>query len=98
MVFKIISIVAAFFTTFSFLPQAIKTIKTKDTSGISFSMYLMFNIGVFLWAVYGFYIKDIAIVAANTVTFIFAFIILKCKIDNMKEEKKRKVGLRESNI
>lgn len=89
MLFKIISIVAAVLTTFSFLPQAVKTIKTKDTSGISFAMYVMFIIGVFLWAVYGLYLKDIAITAANTVTFIFAFIILKCKIDNRKSGKEK---------
>lgn len=32
---------AALLTTLSFLPQAIKTIKTKDTSGISLIMYSM---------------------------------------------------------
>lgn len=80
--------VAAALTTCSFLPQAVKTIKTKDTSGISFFMYLMFTIGVLLWVVYGIYIKDSAIIVANLVTFIFAFIILKYKISNIKKDKK----------
>lgn len=71
---------AAFFTTFSFLPQAIKVIKTKDTSGISLGMYSMFVLGVFLWLVYGLQTGDLPIICANATTFIFASIILTTKI------------------
>lgn len=88
MLFKILSIVAAILTTASFIPQAIKTIKTKDTSGISFVMYLMFTIGVLGWALYGIHVDDTAIIAANSITFIFAAIILKYKIGNMKNGEK----------
>jgi len=49
----ILGYMAAVFTTLSFLPQAIKVIKTKNTSGISLSMYFMFTIGVLLWCIYG---------------------------------------------
>ncbi|MDP4144450.1 MAG: SemiSWEET transporter [Bacillota bacterium] len=87
MIFKIIGMAAAMLTTASFIPQAIKTIKTKDTSGISFIMYLMFTLGVFFWIIYGLYIKDTAIIVANIVTFIFAAIILKYKMDNMRKGK-----------
>lgn len=89
MLFKTLGVFAAILTTSSFIPQAIKTIKTKDTSGISFSMYLMFTIGVLLWIFYGLYIKDIAITVANIITFIFASIILKYKIDNMRRVKEK---------
>lgn len=40
---------AAFGTTVSFLPQAVKTIQTKDTSGISLPMYCFFTAGTLLW-------------------------------------------------
>ncbi|GFZ32245.1 sugar transporter SemiSWEET [Clostridium zeae] len=85
MFFKVISIIAAILTTVSFVPQAVKTIKTKDTSGISFVMYLLFTVGVFCWLIYGTYIKDIAIISANAVTLILASIILKCKFDNVRK-------------
>ena len=78
---------AAIFTTLSFLPQAIKVIKTKNTSGISFSMYLMFTIGVFLWLLYGIGTKQASIAVANGVTLIFALIILKYTIDDLKKNK-----------
>lgn len=84
MSFKIIGLIAAVLTTSSFIPQAIKTIKTNNTKGISFSMYLMFTAGVLLWLFYGLYIKDIAVATSNIITFIFAAIILVYKIRNMK--------------
>ncbi len=71
---------AAFCTTISFLPQAVKTIKTKDTSGISLEMYVIFTIGVFSWLAYGILVKDTPIIIANAVTFILASIILGLKI------------------
>ena len=82
--------IAAAFTTLSFLPQAIKVIKTKNTSGISFSMYLMFTTGVFLWLLYGLYTKQLAVSLANGITLIFALIILKYTIDDLKKNKKDK--------
>ena len=77
--------IAAAFTTLSFLPQAIKVIKTKNTSGISFSMYLMFTIGVFLWFIYGIVTNQLAVSLANGITLIFAIIILKYTVDDLKE-------------
>lgn len=67
--------IAAALTTVSFLPQAIKVIKTKDTSGISLIMYTLFLIGVLLWFIYGMYLQDMAITVANAITFCFAFIV-----------------------
>lgn len=81
---------AAFFTTFSFLPQAVKTIKTKDTSSISLIMYLMFVTGVFLWLIYGLFIKDLPIIVANAITLVLAASILKIKLDSIKSERARK--------
>lgn len=75
-----IGFIAAFLTSVSFIPQAIQVIKTKDTSGISLMMYSMFVLGVALWTIHGFIIKDLAVIIANIVTFIFAFIVLAYKI------------------
>jgi MtN3 and saliva related transmembrane protein len=76
----LIGLLAAFGTTFSFLPQAIKIIKTKNTEGISLSMYLMFTTGVFLWLIYGYMKNDIPIMVANAITLILASIILYLKM------------------
>ncbi|MGM0509104.1 MAG: SemiSWEET transporter [Fusobacteriota bacterium] len=71
---------AAFCTTISFLPQAIKTIKTKDTSGISLGMYVIFTTGVLAWLVYGLMVRDFPLIAANFITFLFSSTILILKI------------------
>ncbi|MCX7084913.1 MAG: SemiSWEET transporter [Methylococcales bacterium] len=79
---EIISYVAATCTTASFLPQAILTIKTKDTEGLSLGMYSLFAIGVFCWLIYGLQIEDEAIIIANAITLILAGIILSFKVYN----------------
>jgi len=71
---------AACLTTVSFLPQAIKTISSKNTSGISLSMYAVFTTGTFLWLLYGLFGNDIPIIIANGITLVFAGIILIYKI------------------
>jgi MtN3 and saliva related transmembrane protein len=83
-----LGVIAACLTTVSFLPQAIQVIRTKDTTSISFIMYLMFTTGVFFWAVYGIWLKDISITAANVITFIFASIILFYKFREVRQKSK----------
>ena len=76
----LIGYLAAALTTTSFLPQAIMTIKTRDTESLSLGMYLMFTSGVFCWLIYGIYIANEAIIVANAITFLLAASILSCKI------------------
>lgn len=77
---EVIGLIAAFCTTFSFLPQAVKTIRTKDTSGISLSMYAVFTTGTFFWLMYGILSPSFPVALANAITFIFASIILIYKL------------------
>ena len=71
---------AAILTTASFLPQAVKTIQTKDTSGISFFMYSLFALGTLLWFLFGLFSSNMPVMIANAVTLVFASIILVYKI------------------
>ena len=72
--------IAAILTTGSFLPQAFKVIKTKDTEGISLLMYIMNVTGIFLWFIYGLMIHYGALIIANGITFVLSSIILICKL------------------
>ncbi|MDA3928913.1 MAG: SemiSWEET transporter [Prolixibacteraceae bacterium] len=78
--FTIIGLLAATLTTVSFIPQAIKVIKTKQTKDLSLTMYSAFTLGIFLWLIYGIMTKDAPIIVANVVTAILASIILIMKI------------------
>lgn len=77
---EIAGLVAAFCTTVSFLPQAWKTIKTKETEGISLRMYSIFTIGTLLWLTYGIFTNNLPVILANAVTSALAAIILFYKV------------------
>jgi len=70
----------AVLTTASFIPQAIKNIRTRDTRGISLAMYVIFTIGVAFWLVYGIAMDSGPMILANTVTLGLAITILALKI------------------
>ena len=71
---------AATLTTLSFFPQAIKTVRSGDTSGISLPMYLLFTLGISLWGVYGLLTKDGPLVLANAITLMPAVVVLERKL------------------
>ena len=49
---------AAILTTAAFLPQLVKTIKTKKADDVSLTTLIMFIVGVFSWIIYGFKISS----------------------------------------
>lgn len=77
----ILGLMAAACTTFAFLPQLIKVIKTKSVEDISLSMYLVFISGLIMWLIYGITIHNIPIIAANiiTITLSVTIVIFKLK-------------------
>jgi len=77
---KIVGYIAAASTTIAFLPQAIQTIKTKDTKAISLGMYVLFTFGVLMWLIYGIFNKDWPIIIANAITLMLAIVILFYKV------------------
>ena len=77
-----IGYLAAVLTTFSFLPQAVLTLRTRKTDEISMAMYLMLNLGIMCWLAYGIVRDDLAIMLANGVTLFFSLPILLVKCSN----------------
>lgn len=76
----ILGYAAAFFSTVSFVPQVIKTLKTKDTSGISLLMYSVFTAGVALWLIFGIMTENMPVTIANVIVLILASMVLVMKI------------------
>jgi len=70
---------AAALTTFAFVPQVVKTWRTKSAADFSFVTLAALTSGVFLWLVYGIALRSAPIVAANATTFVLttALFILK---------------------
>ncbi|HEY0662552.1 MAG TPA: SemiSWEET transporter [Lysobacter sp.] len=75
-----IGYVAAMLTTLSFVPQAARTIRTRDTRGISLWMYAMFTVGIAFWLAYGIVLESWPMILSNVVTFILAATILVLKL------------------
>lgn len=76
----LIGLTAAICTTSSFLPQVIKTLRSKRTKDISLLMYAFLTMGLFLWLVYGFILKDFPLILANGVSCSLAMCVLLLKI------------------
>ena len=71
---------AAILTTAAFLPQLIKTLRTKKADDVSLTTLVMFIIGVLSWIIYGYKISSIPIMMANFITLILNLLILFSKI------------------
>lgn len=77
---------AALLTTLAFVPQVVKTLKTRHTRDISLSMWVMFSAGVALWLAYGILLTAWPVIAANAATLVLALIVLAVKVANHGKE------------
>ena len=76
---------AAILTTLAFIPQLIKTLKTKKAEDVSLTTLIMFLTGVAAWILYGIQISSKPILIANIITFLLNFLILVFKLIYSKE-------------
>jgi MtN3 and saliva related transmembrane protein len=80
MTLDMLGYVAATLTTVAFVPQAIKTIRSRDTRAISLGMYVTFTTGITLWLVYGLVLNSRPIIFSNAVVLPLAATILAFKV------------------
>jgi len=71
---------AATLTTMSFFPQALKTLRGADVSGISLRTYSLLTAGIAAWAVYGLLLGDGPLIAANLITLLPAGVVLQRRL------------------
>ncbi|HFP3323038.1 TPA: SemiSWEET transporter, partial [Escherichia coli] len=71
---------------FAFAPQSIKTIRTRNTEGISVVMYIMFLTGVISWIAYGIMRSDFAVLIANIVTLFLVAPVLVITLINRRKK------------
>ena len=77
---ELLGYIGALLTTASFIPQAVMTIRSRDTRGISRDMYIIFTTGVAFWLAYGIAIDSLPMILANTVTLGLAGTVLALKL------------------
>ncbi len=71
--------VAGILTTAAFVPQVLKTWRTRSARDISGVMFAAFSVGVALWIVYGVMVRSAPVVIANSVTLVLALAVLGMK-------------------
>ena len=76
----VIGLIAGLLTTIAFIPQLVKTWKSKSAKDVSLVMFMTFTTGVLLWLIYGVLIQAPPLIAANVVTLLLAAAILGLKI------------------
>ena len=86
-IITIVGLTAAIFTTVSLFPQVLKSWKTRfkstqDRTLVTYSM--LFCVGIFLWLVYGIYLRDTPMIVANTLSFLQGFVILNIQFRRLK--------------
>ena len=66
-------------TTLSFLPQVIRTLRSRHARDLSATWLLIFGLGTALWLVYGILRSDLAVALANGVTFLLVLALIAAK-------------------
>lgn len=79
-IFVVIGFAAGVLTTFAFLPQLLHTFKTKSVADLHVGTLVTFDIGLFLWLVYGIHLHSWPMILANAVTLCFQIPLLMLKL------------------
>lgn len=76
-------LVASTLATLAFLPQVVKTWRTRSAADFSLATLLMLEAGVSLWIFYGLWRDAPAIWLGNGITFVLVGFILRVKTENI---------------
>lgn len=66
----VLGLLAGALTTLSFLPQVVRTIRTRSARDLSWVWILMMCTGITAWCVYGILGNDLPVIVANGITLV----------------------------
>ena len=75
-----VGMVAGLLTTIAFVPQVLKTWRTRSARDFSLPMLILFTVGIALWLAYGLLLHQVPIILPNVVTLILTAYILFMKL------------------
>jgi MtN3 and saliva related transmembrane protein len=79
----LVGTLAGVLTTVSFVPQVVKTWRSRSAEDLSLFMFALFSAGLLLWLVYGIALHSLPIILANGITLVLALGILLLKVRHM---------------
>jgi MtN3 and saliva related transmembrane protein len=74
-----LGLIAGTCTTLSFLPQVVRTLRSRHARDLSAAWLLIFGLGTALWLTYGLLKPDVTVAAANGVTFALVATLIVAK-------------------
>ena len=77
---ELLGFVAGTLTAFAFLPQVVRTWRTRSSSDLSMAMLSAQSAGVSLWILYGVGINSIPVILSNTVTLTMCVVLMVLKL------------------
>lgn len=77
---QLLGLTAGMLTTIAFLPQVIKTWRSRSAKDLSLGMFSLFCLGVAMWLAYGILVQDLPVIAANMLTLMLASTLLFFKL------------------
>lgn len=91
LLFDIFGWIASIGLIFGYLPQAIQTIRTRNTDGISLPGFIMMSIGCFAFVLQGWMLgrEGIFLLFTNLITFTCSVIIFVIKMQNDRKKRRR---------
>ena len=84
MIVVVVGVAAALFSIASFVPQAWKIWKTRETNGLSTKMWIFNTTAFALWTVYGIALGKWPLIATNAICLVLAAFILTMKVTARK--------------
>ena len=88
LLFQICGWIATLGLIFGYLPQAIQTIRTRNTDGISLTGFISMSIGCAAFVVQGLISGNYYLLLTNLITCTCSVIIFAIKMHNDKKKKK----------
>ncbi len=74
-----LGLVAGTLTTAAFVPQVLKTWRSRSAHDVSLAMFLILAVGATLWTIYGRLIGSAPVLVANGVTLLLVLTMLALK-------------------
>lgn len=80
MIADVVGFTAGFLTSVNMIPQIVKSIKTKEVEDISLWMFLIYDVGLLLWTIYGFMISSLPIIFMDGFAFLSSMFMTYVKV------------------
>lgn len=87
-ILNIIGYTASICMILGYMPQAIVTIRTRDTDGIALPTFCMLGLGSVFFVIQGLMLANWPLVITNVITTICSVIIFGIKIHNDRRKRK----------